>query len=46
MVAPDALATVDRKAPFLKVHMRDGSAYVLSSWTEAAFFAVSRLSGK
>lgn len=35
MVAPDALATVDRKAPFLKVHMRDGSAYVLSSWTEA-----------
>ena len=33
--APDALATVDNKAPFLKVHMRDGSAYVLSSWTEA-----------
>ena len=35
VVAPDALATVDRKAPFLKAHMRDGSLYVLSAWTEA-----------
>lgn len=34
-VAPtDALHTVDREAPFLKVHMRDGSLYVLSSWAE------------
>jgi hypothetical protein len=24
--------TVDRKAPFLKVHMRDGSLYLLSPW--------------
>jgi hypothetical protein len=29
---PDAVATVDRKAPFLKVHMRDGSLYVLAPW--------------
>lgn len=32
---PAALGTVDRKAPFLKVHMRDGSIYVLSPWTAA-----------
>lgn len=30
---PDALRTVDRRAPFLKVHMRDGSLYALSPWT-------------
>ena len=33
VVAPNAAATVDRKAPFLKVHMRDGSVFVLSPWT-------------
>lgn len=31
-VAPTALATVDLKAAFLKVHMKDGSLYVLSAW--------------
>lgn len=31
--APSALATVDRKAPFLKVHARDGSLFLLSGWT-------------
>ena len=30
---PGALQTVDRRAPFLKVHMRDGTLYVLSPWT-------------
>jgi len=30
---PDAIGTVDRKAPFLKVHLRDGGLYVLSPWT-------------
>lgn len=33
IVRPEALSTVDHKAPFLKVHMRDGSLYVLSPWT-------------
>ena len=32
VLTPDALATVDRKAPFLKIHMRDGSLFVLSPW--------------
>jgi hypothetical protein len=41
--APEALATVDRKAPFLKVHMRDGSLYALSPWT--AEEAERRVSG-
>ena len=41
--APVALGTVDRKAPFLKVHMRDGSLYVLSPWT--ADEAERRVSG-
>src|SRR5688500_13117486 len=31
-VPPGAMQTVDKKAPFLKVHMRDGSLYVLSPW--------------
>jgi hypothetical protein len=26
-------ATIDHKAPFLKVHMRDGDMFVLSSWS-------------
>lgn len=29
----DSLPTVDRSAPFLKVHARDGSLFLLSSWT-------------
>ncbi|HUF54552.1 MAG TPA: hypothetical protein VMR52_12385 [Dehalococcoidia bacterium] len=29
---PDALNTVDRTAPFLKVHMDDGTLYVFSTW--------------
>jgi hypothetical protein len=29
----DALGTVDRKSPWLKVHMRDGSLYLLAAWT-------------
>lgn len=33
LVAPDAAHTLDSKAPFLKVHMRDGHLYVLSPWT-------------
>lgn len=33
MIQTNELATVDSRAPFLKVHMRDGSLFVLSSWT-------------
>jgi hypothetical protein len=33
VTSPDAWNTVDRAAPFLKLHMRDGSLYVLSPWT-------------
>ncbi|HEX4931707.1 MAG TPA: hypothetical protein VFV33_00925, partial [Gemmatimonadaceae bacterium] len=33
VVTPDHVRTVDRKAPFLKAHMRDGSLYVLSPWS-------------
>ena len=32
VASPDALSTVDRAAPFLKVHMHDGTLYVLSTW--------------
>jgi hypothetical protein len=32
IVYPDQLATVDHDVPFLKVHMHDGSLYVLSPW--------------
>jgi hypothetical protein len=32
VVTPDAIATVDHRAPFLKVHARDGSLVVLSPW--------------
>jgi hypothetical protein len=30
--APDASATLDRKSPFLKAHLRDGALLVLSQW--------------
>jgi hypothetical protein len=30
---PDASATLDRQAPFLKAHLRDGAVLVLSGWT-------------
>jgi hypothetical protein len=33
VTSPDALNTVDRAAPFLKVHTVDGSLYILSPWT-------------
>jgi hypothetical protein len=33
LLRPDQLAGMDRKAAFLKAHMRDGTVYVLSSWT-------------
>ena len=32
LVAPSDLATVDASSPYLKVHMRDGSLYVLARW--------------
>jgi hypothetical protein len=32
LYAPNAARTVDRAAPFLKAHMRDGALYVLSRW--------------
>jgi hypothetical protein len=32
IATPEATATVDRRAPFLKVHARDGSLLVLSPW--------------
>ncbi len=30
---PEAAATLDRKSPFLKAHLRDGALLVLSSWS-------------
>jgi hypothetical protein len=33
MVEPSQPQTVDKKSPFLKAHMRDGSVYVLSPWS-------------
>ena len=32
-VGPESIGTLDRRAPFVKVHMRDGSLYVLSPWS-------------
>src|SRR5688572_12788541 len=29
---PDAAATLDKRAPFLKVHLRDGRLYLLEAW--------------
>lgn len=31
-VAPEAMATLDARSPFLKAHLRGGHVYVLSSW--------------
>jgi len=33
VTSPQYVDTVDRSAPFLKVHMRDGTLYVLSPWS-------------
>ena len=33
LVEPARAGTLDHKSPYLKVHMRDGSVYVLSSWS-------------
>ena len=33
VIAPAAYRTVNRRAPFLKAHMRDGRLYVLSDWS-------------
>lgn len=30
---PAQSATIDKKSPFLKAHMRDGTVYILSRWT-------------
>lgn len=32
-VPPERVATIDGRAPFLKVHLKDGRLYSLSSWT-------------
>ena len=29
---PDQIKTLDRRSPYLKVHMKDGDLYVLSNW--------------
>lgn len=33
MVEPGEMSTLDERSPFLKVHMRDGTLYVLSPWS-------------
>jgi hypothetical protein len=33
LTEPAQVATIDRKSPFIKAHMRDGSVYVLSPWS-------------
>jgi len=33
LVAPEDMATLDDRSPFLKAHLRGGSVYVLSSWS-------------
>ena len=33
VTSPQYVETVDRSAPFLKVHMRDGTLYALSPWS-------------
>ena len=30
LIDPGQVATIDRKSPFIKAHMRDGAVYVLS----------------
>ena len=39
IASPDGVATLDRRAPYLKAHMWDGSVYVLSPW---AYDSVAR----
>ena len=42
IVEPGRAATVDRRSPFLKAHMLDGSVYILSGWAiDAAARTVS-----
>jgi hypothetical protein len=33
LAPPQAVATLDRRAPYLKVHLKNGDVYVLSRWT-------------
>ena len=33
LVKPEQIQSLDGNSPFLKVHMRDGRVYILSSWT-------------
>ena len=33
LVGPDQAATLDRRSPFLKAHLRSGHVYVLSNWS-------------
>jgi hypothetical protein len=33
LVPPEAPGTLDRKAPYLKAHLRDGGVYLLARWT-------------
>jgi hypothetical protein len=33
LTEPAQVATIDRKSPFIKAHMRDGAVYVLSPWS-------------
>jgi hypothetical protein len=33
LIVPAAFRTVDRRAPYLKAHMRDGRLYVLGNWS-------------
>ena len=42
LTEPAQVATIDRKSPFIKAHMRDGAVYILSPWTfDAATRTVS-----
>jgi hypothetical protein len=33
LVPPETPGTLDRKAPYLKAHLRDGGVYLLARWT-------------
>jgi hypothetical protein len=33
LVPPDGVRTLDKRAPYLKAHLRDGGVYVLSDWS-------------
>ena len=42
LTEPAQVATIDRKSPFIKAHMRDGAIYILSPWSfDAAARTVS-----